>query len=98
MTIHTAPVRRYQTQEEANAYWAGRDYKKFVISFSTGYGRYAKRLDVNVGASTANVARQVGLNAAALMGHRWCKQATATVRLATAQDLGCVPVIRQESV
>ena len=78
-----------QTQEQANAYWADKDYKKWVVTFKAGSRRKPRRYDVNVGAESANAARRVGIAAADLLGQRWCRAAMATVRLATAQDLGC---------
>lgn len=79
---------RVQTQAEANAYWADKDYKKFVVVFTAGTRRKPKRCEVNVGAASANAARRTGIDAAVLMGHAWVRSAAATVRLATAQDLG----------
>ena len=79
-----------QTQEQANAYWSEKDYKKYVVAFKAGTLRKPKRLEVNVGAASTNGARRAGLAAADLLGHAWCRSAMSTVRLATAQDLGCV--------
>lgn len=79
-----------QTQEQANAYWADKDYKKYVVAFKAGTLRKPKRLEVSVGAASTNGARRAGLAAADLLGHAWCRSAMSTVRLATAQDLGCV--------
>lgn len=79
-----------QTQEQANEYWADKDYKKWVVAFKAGTLRKPKRWQVNVGAANTNGARRAGLAAADLMGHTWCRSAMSTVRLATAQDLGCV--------
>ena len=79
-----------QTQEQANAYWADKDYKKWVVEFKADSRRKPKRWQVNVGATSTNGARRAGLAAADLMGHTWCRSAMSTVRLATAQDLGCV--------
>ena len=79
-----------QTQAEANAFWADKDHKKFVVEFKAGTLRKPKRWQVNVGAANTNGARRAGLAAADLMGHTWCRSAMSTVRLATAQDLGCV--------
>lgn len=78
-----------QTQEQANAYWADKPYKKYVVAFRAGTKRKPKFCEVNVGAASANAARRVGIDAAQLLGHAWCRSAAATVRLATAQDLGC---------
>nr|WP_296019078.1 hypothetical protein [uncultured Acidovorax sp.] len=82
-----------QTQEQANAYWVDKDYKKWVVEFKAGSRRKPKRWQVNVGAANTNGARRAGLAAADLMGHSWCRSAMSTVRLATAQDLGCVATV-----
>lgn len=79
-----------QTQEQANAYWADKDYKKYVVTFRAGTKRKPKFYEVRVGAASANAARRTGIDAAQLLGHAWCRSAAASVRLATAQDLGCV--------
>lgn len=81
-----------QTQAEANAFWAEHDYKKWVVEFTTG-GRRNRRTAVSyVGATTAPGAQRAALADMDLRGHAWAKSAAATVRLATAQDLGCVAV------
>ena len=53
-----------QTQEQANAYWADKDYKKYVVAFKAGTLRKPKRLEVNVGDASTNGARRAGLAAA----------------------------------
>ena len=79
-----------QTQEQANAYWADKDYKKWVVTFTAGTKRKPRHYSVNVGSTSATLARSTGFAAADLMGHRWCRTSMAKVRLATAYDLGCV--------
>jgi len=79
-----------QTQQQANTYWADKPYKKYVVTFRAGTKRKPKFCEVNVGAASANAARRTGIDAAVLMGHAWVRSAAATVRLATAQDLGAV--------
>ena len=81
---------KLQTQEQANAYWSDKEYKKWVVVFTAGSRR--RRLSGNaiVGAATSAGARRAGIAAMAGRGHTWVRSAAATVRLATAQDLGCV--------
>ena len=83
-------MKTIQTQAEANAFWADKDYKKYVVEFKAGTLRKPKRWQVNVGAANANGARRAGLAAADLLKYIWCRSAMSTVRLATAQDLGCL--------
>lgn len=79
-----------QTQAEANAFWAEHEYKKWVVEFTTG-GRRNRRTGVSyVGATTSAGARRAALMDMEQRGHSWTKSAAATVRLATAHDLGCV--------
>lgn len=79
-----------QTQEQANAYWAGKDYKKWVVTFTAGSRRNRRHRDVTVGAVTSSGARRAALAAMDAMGETWARSAASTMRLATAQDLGCV--------
>lgn len=79
-------------QTTANAYWADKDYKKWVVEFTRGPVRKRERRPVNVGARDATAARRAGIAAMVLMGHTWARSAASTVRLATAYDLGCVAV------
>lgn len=79
-----------QTQEQANAYWADKDYKKWVVTFTAGSRRTRRERSVHVGAVTSNGARRAGVAAMDVMGEKWARSAVSTVRLATAQDLGCV--------
>ena len=78
-----------QEQAEANAYWAGRDYKKWVVRLVRGSGRFARSCTVYVGAGNHELAVSTGRAAAALLGHAWARSAQAHARLATYRDLGC---------
>ena len=79
-----------QTQEQANAYWADKDYKKWVVTFTAGSRRKRRTGNSIVGAATSAGARRAGIADMEERGHTWVRSAAATVRLATAQDLGCV--------
>ncbi len=79
-------------QAEANAYWADREYKKWVVRLNRGSGRRAQSVTVYVGAGNKDQATRVGRGAAVLMGHGWARQACAHTRLATYRDLGAVRV------
>ncbi|WP_157462564.1 hypothetical protein [Curvibacter gracilis] len=79
-----------QTQAQANAFWEGKDYKKWVVDFTAGPRRNRKTAQVLVGAPSSTAARRVGISACELMGKAWVRSAASSVRLATAQDLGCV--------
>jgi hypothetical protein len=80
---------RIQTQAEANAYWADKDYKKWVVDFTTGGRRNRRTAQALVGAATSAGARRAGVAAMEEQGKGWVRSAMSTVRLATAQDLGC---------
>lgn len=79
-----------QSQAEANAYWADKDYKKWVVGFTAGSRRNRRTAQALVGASTASGARRAGIACMQEQGQTWVRSAAATVRLATAQDLGCM--------
>jgi hypothetical protein len=81
-----------QSQTEANAYWADKDHKKWVVDFTTGGRRNRRTAQALVGASTAAGARRAGIACMEEQGKPWVRCAAATVRLATAQDLGAVYV------
>ena len=83
---------RIQTQQEANAFWADKEVKKWVVQFTHGRRGRREARDVCVSARTATGARKAGIEAMKVMGHSWAASAASTVRLATAQDLGCVHV------
>lgn len=85
-------MKRLQTQAEANAYWADKDVKKWVVQFTRGPLRRREVREVYVSARTSASARKAGIEAMSMLGHSWARSATSTVRLATAQDLGCVLV------
>lgn len=83
---------RIQTQEEANAFWAQHEYKKWVVSFTLGARKKLQQQEVYVGAPNRAEAIRLGRLAADMVGSSWCKKDTAAARarLATARDLGCV--------
>lgn len=81
-----------QTQAQANAYWADKEYKKWVVDFTTGGRRNRRTAQALVGAATSAGARRAGVACLEEQGKPWVRSAMATVRLATAQDLGCVHV------
>lgn len=77
-----------EEQAEANAYWADRDFKKWVVRLSKGTGRRADAVTLYVGAATKDRAIKAGREGAVLMGRSWARKATAQTRLATYRDLG----------
>ncbi len=81
-----------QSQEQANAFWTNHEYKKWVVQFTKGARARRITKDVYVGSTTREGARRSGVTAMVEMGHGWARSATCSVRLATAQDLGCVHV------
>jgi hypothetical protein len=81
---------RVQSQAEANAYWADKNYKKWVVEFTAGSRRNRRTAQAHVGAASAAGARRAGIACMEEQGKAWVRSAAATVRLATAQDLGCV--------
>ena len=81
-----------QTQEQANAFWADKEYKKWVVDFTTGGRRNRRTAQALVGVATSAGARRAGVACMEEQGKPWVRSAMATVRLATAQDLGCVYV------
>lgn len=85
-----ASTYRHQTQDEANAYWAQHEHKKWVVTFTKGPQRNRTIRSLYVGSKTAEGAKRGGLAAARLLGLTWAGQANCRVRLATANDLGCV--------
>ena len=84
------PVPVRQSQTEANVFWADKDYKKWVVDFTTGGRRNRRTAQALVGAATSAGARRAGVAAMEEQGKTWVRSAMASVRLATAQDLGCV--------
>ncbi|MCO5109978.1 MAG: hypothetical protein M9929_03925 [Burkholderiaceae bacterium] len=82
-----------QTQEQANAFWADKEYKKWVVTFTAGARGRRRTGESIVGAASSAGARRAGIADMELRGHDWARCAAATVRLATAQDLGCVYVV-----
>jgi hypothetical protein len=83
---------RIQTQEEANAFWACHEVKKWVVVFFRGPQRRLQRREEYVAARHHIGAIRAARISADLNGHGWCKEALAQCRLATASDLGCVYV------
>jgi len=79
-----------QTQAEANTFWADKPYKKWVVTFTAGSRRNRRIGDSYVGATTSAGALRAGVADMVERGHTWVRRAVVTVRLATAQDLGCV--------
>lgn len=81
-----------QSQAQADAFWADKEYKKWVVTFTAGARGRRRTGESIVGAATSAGARRAGIADMELRGHDWARCAAATVRLATAQDLGCVHV------
>lgn len=79
-----------QTQAEANAYWADQEWKKWVVEFTAGPLRRRRRGTSYVTSRTAAGARRAAFIDMDNRGQTWARSASATVRLATADDLGCV--------
>lgn len=75
-------------QTEANAYWADRLYKKWVVVMERGHGRSARCLEILVGATSAE--RAVAVARAVAVDTQVGRMGRATARLATYRDLGCV--------
>jgi hypothetical protein len=79
-----------QTQAQANAYWADKDVKKWVVGFFAGPRHKRRTAQSLVAARSSARARAAGIqHQAEELGNGWVRSAAATVRLATAQDLGC---------
>lgn len=82
-----------QTQAQANAYWADKEVKKWVVDFSVGPLRKRRNAQSLVAARSTARARAAGIrHQTEVLGNHWVRSAAASVRLATAQDLGCVYV------
>ena len=81
-----------QNQEQANAYWADKEVKKWAVKFTKGPRGKKLVREVTVSAPTAAGARRAALLQLEVLGHEWARCAASTVRLATAQYLGCVAV------
>ena len=80
-----------QTQAQANAYWADKDVKKWVVDFFAGPRNKRRTAQSLVAARSTARARAAGIqHQVEEMGNAWVRSAAASVRLATAQDLGCV--------
>lgn len=82
---------KIQTQAEANAYWANVEFKKWVVTFNAGSRRNRRTAESHVTSRTATGARKAAIKHQQIeLGNNWVASAASTVRLATAQDLGCV--------
>lgn len=83
-----------QTQEQANAYWADKEVKKWVVEFTAGPHHWRRTAKSFVSARSTTRAHAAGIrHQVVVMKNTWVRRASAaTVRLATAQDLGCVYV------
>ena len=83
---------RLQTQAEANAYWETVELKKWVVTFTAGSRNKRRNAESLVTSRTATGARKAAIrHQQTECGNDWVTSAMSTVRLATAQDLGCVP-------
>ncbi|QIL81840.1 hypothetical protein G7047_19390 [Diaphorobacter sp. HDW4A] len=82
---------RLQTQAEANAYWENVEFKKWVVTFSAGSRNRRRTAESLVTSRTATGARKAAIkHQQTERGNDWVSSAMPSVRLATAQDLGCV--------
>lgn len=85
---------RLQTQAEANAYWEKVEFKKWVVTFTAGSRRARRTAESLVLARNATGARKAAIKHQEIeRGNTWAASAASTVRLATAQDLGCVAAV-----
>jgi len=83
MTSNPTPL---QTQEEANAYWADKERKKFVVLLQSGSSRTRRSESFIVVARSLDGAARTAKEMTTLSVGR----VRIFIRLATAQDLGCV--------
>ena len=82
---------RQQTQAEANAYWENVEFKKWVVTFTAGSSRSRRTAESLVTSRTSTGARKAAISHQQIeRGNDWVTSAMSTVRLATAQDLGCI--------
>lgn len=79
-------------QQEANAYWSEREYKKWVVLFSRGPAYRRECREFYVAARDRESAIITGRAAAVLLNQPWARRAQASARLATHVDLGCQKV------
>jgi hypothetical protein len=75
----------YMTQAEADAYWADKEYKKFVVTLERGPQRKPEREILYIGARSTERA----IKCAKAHATRIQRPSRIACRLATAQDLGC---------
>lgn len=85
--LQTEPAR--QTQEEANAYWADKEHKKWVVTLERGRQSKPEREVLYVTSRTRDGAIRCGKDNAI----RITRPARTSARLATAQDLGAVRIV-----
>lgn len=78
----------YMTQAEADAYWAPREFKKWVVTLERGPVKRPEREVKYVGART----RSNAIGCARRNALTVKNPSRVSCRLATAQDLGCVIV------
>ena len=89
---------RLQTQAEANAYWETVEVKKWVVTFTAGSRNKRRNAESLVTSRTASGARKAAIrHQQTECGNDWVTSAMSTVRLAVAQDLGCVAVVLASS-
>jgi hypothetical protein len=79
-----------QSQEDADRYWATREWKKYVVTLEQGPASKPQREVKYVTARTRHLAVQAAKRNAMTV----LKPARIVARLATAQDLGCVRVVQ----
>lgn len=79
-----------EEQEEANAYWADVEHKKWVVLFSRGQGKKKEYKDCFVGGRTSEAAIQNARECVKMLCHPWAHRPKISVsaRLATYKDLG----------
>lgn len=78
----------YMTQEDANAYWAQRERKKYVVTLERGPTRNPEREVKYVGARSGSTA----VATARVNAFHVKNPSRVFCRLATAYDLGCVAI------
>ncbi len=74
------------TQEEANLYWADKEFKKYVVTLAQGPLRAPVEETLYVGSTGRDAAIRIAKSRA----FKVTSPARVSCRLATAQDLGCV--------
>lgn len=88
---------RLQTQAEANAYWENVEFKKWVVTFTAGSRNKRRIAESLVTSRNATGARKAAITHQQIeCGNDWVTSAMSTIRLATAQDLGCVAAVAED--